>query len=714
MTTPLHPLARLAARVRPPPRYKISEFAREKAFVPFKPEAGKYQLDRMPWQKDMLDDPLDPNVNEIYWQLARRMGKSICICIICEYFICEVPSPILVVYPTLDAVKKWFRGQLLKMVAVTPCMEGVLKEPRSKGSDSTMLDRHFAGGDITGIGANSPAGLRSLNKRIILQEEIDAFENTAEGDAAALADGRADNFYNAVKLKTSTPGLKDASRIEAGAERGDGMYFNIPCAHCGEFFAPDFKMLRFSFKTHLPNADGSPRGFGEIRDTANARLVCPHCEWELTDQERQSGIRDGTAHWAATRPFKGIRSRYLNGMYRIMGKKPGYNTYLHEFSEMWLEHKHNGAEMIRVWVNNFEARTYEIEGAKLEWQPLRDVAKDENYFDRQEGIEKLPVEVMFVTAFADIHPDRVEIGVYGQGMSPPDLKFKEELWGLEHVAIYGDFDQPEMQERVWAFLDKTYEHPLLGPMKINCSGIDTGYQTKVKAAYKFAADHRARNVWAMKGSSDPLAGLFTVSDATKRYKIKLFIINVDLYKQTIFDRLEAGLRRVQETGMAFGARYIHFHKGYTAKFFQMLCSEKRVPEKRGGSIIYRWRKHQSNTRNEALDCLVGAMAAFDIAKVVGLMEGKWRKLVQQHSEIMVAAHTREALVETKDGKKLYELKPGNAEHRTSNIERPSEETPASHPPPSTAVQKPATPARRFPRARPQRYRKGMLWNPLNL
>lgn len=696
--------ARLARLLAPPARYKISEFAEEKVFIPFKPEAGKYRLERMPWQREMLDDPLAASTNEVVWMMGRRLGKSICVCIITMFFIFVDPAPQLIVYPTIDAVKKWFKKQILKVIQATPCMNGLLRDPRAKDSDSTILDRFYPGGELTGIGANSPASLRSENKRVVMQEEVDAYEKTSEGDAVELADGRAENFPNAFKLKTSTPGNKGESRIEEIFDRSDKRYFFLPCAHCGKFFAPKRENLRFSFNTHLIPRGGSPRGPGEIRDTPNARLVCPHCEWELDDRERIAMIQDRTAHWKATEPFTGTIGRHLNGLYRIMGRKPASATYLHEFAEMWLKAKHGGQETTRVFINNFDAVTWEPAAIKVDWAPL--MKWREQYFEASAELGQgpaLPIWVMFITAGLDIHPDRVEVSVYGWGA-------KEECWGLEFDMIIGDFDQPEMQERVWEFLDKRYVHPWLGELKIKCCGVDTGYQTKEKAAYQFCWVHRNRNVWATKGSSNPLGGLWTKSDATKRYGIALYVLNTDTYKSTIFDRLESGMKQAEESAPG-GPRYIHFHMGYTVKFFKMLCSERKMLITKGNSTVSRWVKHKSNTRNEALDCFVGAMGAYDIYRPGALIEKQWKKLLSEHPE-QLALRPRKEMERGADGKKIYELQAPAGAAAGGNAERRGAEEPAKDAKPIPA--KKGRGGASLPRRGNGPWRRGGFFNPLGL
>lgn len=606
--------------IRPPSRMLISDWAEAHAVVAFPPEPGKYHCDRMPWQRDMLDDPLETKASEIAWMIGTRLGKSQTLLFIVCYFIAHCPTQILVKYPTLDAVGKWLTNQFLPTVGVMPCMQGLIRNTRERYSKSTRLNRIFPGGDLTMVGANSPAGLRNLNKRVIIQEEIDADDISPEGDAVSLADKRAENFYNAVKLKTSSPSMKGQSRIEEIYDRSDKRKWFVPCAKCGESFTMTREHIRFSFATHEPRRDKSPRGKGNIRDTANAVLVCPSCEWELSDYDRIAMIHAGK--WQATAEWKGILGRHLNGMHRIIGKKGAFKSYLHEFSENWLDAKHGGRETIRVHVNTFDAEAFHDPFDQLEWHPLQKRAEDYSPAE-------LPAEVCCLTAGIDVHPDRVEINVIGWGEG-------EEMWEIDYKVVYGDFDNPEMQGRVDDELVKTWAHPILGPLKLIAACVDSGHQTKVKAVYRFCRQHRSRNVWAVKGMSAPHASIYTEA-REKRFGIIRYSINTDVLKTTIYDRLK---------NQELGPRYIHFPKEFNAqdrdqrkgtssfgaKFYKQLCSEKRVAKKVGNQVTYEWQKEE--TRNEVLDTAVYAMAAYEIVKPAGFIARTWKQIQGQVAQLV--------------------------------------------------------------------------------
>lgn len=121
------------------------------------------------------------------------------------------------------------------MIKATPKLHGKIAEPRSRDANNTILAKQFPGGKISGIGSNSPTGFRQIQARVVLCDEIDAYENGAEGDPISLAFRRSDNYSNSIQVLSSTPTLRGVSRIEAWLERSDKRNWFCPCPSCGHY-----------------------------------------------------------------------------------------------------------------------------------------------------------------------------------------------------------------------------------------------------------------------------------------------------------------------------------------------------------------------------------------------------------------------------------------------------------------------------------------------
>jgi len=583
-------LRELARIIEPPEHLLISEWADKYFYLPSEgnAEAGKYKCSRMPFQRDMLNDPLDPACSEIAWQISSQLGKTLSICIILGYHVDHAPCAMQVVYPTLDSAKSFMREKFVSSTKETPRLKGKLIEPRAKDSESTTMNRKFAGGNLTALGANSPSGFRQRSKKISIQDEIDAYETTAEGDPCALGDRATITFHDAVRLKSSTVTSKGASRIEEIIERSDKQMYFLPCHACGHFQVLKWSNVKWTFK----QLDGS-----EVSDTSKTIYECEKCGSEWSDQQRLAAIASGhpenpavngfRAEWRATAAFNGIRGRLLSGLYQTIGKKRAFKSYLHQFAENFLTAKKGDKQTLRVWTNIFLNESWEEAAEQVLWSPLLERCED------YEG--ELPAEVCLLTAAADIQKDRVELEILGWGD-------EEETWGIEKHVIYGDFDLPDVQKQVEDYLSKKFTHPTGVEIGVTCAAFDSGHKTK--AVYRFCKRNFARRFYAVKGSSTPHSPLVQ-ANKNKFYGIWLYNIGTDTAKDAIFSRL-----KIEDPG----ARFCHFPKarGYTESYFKQLCSEKLQTFMEKGQVRRRWVK--TFERNESLDLRVYNLAAYDILK----------------------------------------------------------------------------------------------------
>lgn len=638
----------------PPPRLKVSEWADAEAFIPDdgNAEPGKYRTSRMPWQAAMLDDVIDPTVQETFWMMCSQYaGKTMCGMLITEHRIKVLRSSTIVVYSTLKSAKRWMVRKFVKVVGATPCMKGLLGDPRKRDSESTALEREFPGGALTALGANSTSDFRGTTADGVLQDEIDDYEDGDEGDPCALADRACETFSNPTKLKMSTPKLAGFSRIAAGYESGDKQKYFVPCPCCGHMQHLITERMKFSFsdEEHLRfpcNVSDHKWSIGQYQsiDTEKTIYVCESCERGWTDDQRIAAIMSGhpdnppvsifhtikdqygfdattcqsdyRAEWRATAPFTGIRSRHLNGMYAVIGLKQSFRNYLHMFAEKFLKAKRGGRSKFQVWVNTFKTEPFEDEAEKVDWKDLKERAEEL-------PPDALPDQAMVIIGAMDIQVDRVEILSVGWGD-------EQECWILEYEQIYGDFDMPAFQDRVSEHLTKKrFKHRILGELAYKMFAVDSGHQTKVKAVFKFCRKHVLNNFVAVKGFDSILGALYSVRKE-RAHRINVFNLGTDMLKSTIFSNLKLA---------DAGPNYIHLPKGkkFDDAFFQSICSEKRIGKKlQNGSTVYQWHKLTSSKRNEVLDMLVYAFGMYEVMRRDGGVEAiarQWREVLVKLKEL---------------------------------------------------------------------------------
>ena len=178
-----------------------------------------------------MESLTDPAAASTVLMWGAQMGKTEVLLNTIGYFIDAQPAPMLIVYPTLDVSRKFSQKKLTPMLEESPRIKDAVRDPRTRDSGNTILSKEFRGGSLVVAGSNSPASLRQLSCRVIVQDEIDSFEPSAgaEGDPCSLADARTMNFHDAVLVKASTPTIRGASRIEAAYDDSDCRQWHCPC-----------------------------------------------------------------------------------------------------------------------------------------------------------------------------------------------------------------------------------------------------------------------------------------------------------------------------------------------------------------------------------------------------------------------------------------------------------------------------------------------------
>ncbi|NLH00786.1 MAG: phage terminase large subunit family protein, partial [Clostridiales bacterium] len=218
----------------PPPKLQYSEWA-EKNFIlstEDSSEPGKFNIDRAPYQIEMMDALNDPETHTVVFMTSAQIGKTTIEKIIIGYHIDQDPGPMMLVLPNKDPMAKdWSRDRLAPMIRDVPVLSKKVGDPKLRDGENSTYHKKFPGGLIIITGAISPTDLRSRPMRILLFDEVDGFSDTAEGDPIALASKRQMTFRNRKTIMVSTPTVEGASRIEAEYLKGTQEKWHLACPH---------------------------------------------------------------------------------------------------------------------------------------------------------------------------------------------------------------------------------------------------------------------------------------------------------------------------------------------------------------------------------------------------------------------------------------------------------------------------------------------------
>lgn len=99
-----------------------------------------------------------------------------------------------------------------------------------------MLSKLFPGGNLLITPSRSPGNLRAHNARVLLVDESEAMEITAEGNPILLAEKRTlEGYSNHRVVVGSTPTTTEGSIILAEYEKSDQRIFEVKCVECTGF-----------------------------------------------------------------------------------------------------------------------------------------------------------------------------------------------------------------------------------------------------------------------------------------------------------------------------------------------------------------------------------------------------------------------------------------------------------------------------------------------
>ncbi len=577
--------SKLCKAWQPLSKLKYSEWA-EKNFIlstEDSSEPGKFNIDRAPYQIEMMDALSDPETHTVVFMTSAQIGKTTVEKIIIGYHIDQDPGPMMLILPNKDPLAKdWSRDRLAPMIRDISVLAAKVGDPKLRDGDNSTYHKKFPGGLIVITGANSPADLRSRPMRILVFDEVDAFKDTAEGDPIALASKRQMTFRNWKTIMVSTPTLEGASSIATEYLKGTQEKWNLACPHCGEHAFLNFYGIKFE---HRWITD-------KVAEVWDAKFKCPSCLHSFDEQtwKRQPG------KWIADNPqIVGTRSFHINAFY-----SPWYSWAA--IIKEWLEAKKD-PQKLQVVINTLFG---------LPWKEKLDVDDEDKLLSRREKYDAdLHEGVLLLTCGVDTQDDRLEYEIVGWGK-------EKETWGIEYGMVIGDPDDPATWDMLDERLNRIFRFADGKGLKIACTCVDSGGH-HTTAVYKYCKKNQHRRIFAVKGQGGPGIPLIHKLSRKNKENCLLIILGVDEGKTNIISALKE---------KTVGPRFMHFpeedidtetgevltSRGYDRDYFRGLLSEHQVLQKRNGVLRYVWQKTSEHIRNEAFDTRNYAQAAMEILK----------------------------------------------------------------------------------------------------
>ena len=581
--------------LRPEQPLTVSEWADKHRRLSSKASAepGPWRTGRTPYLREPMDCLSSSSpVQRVVMMFAAQTGKTEAGSNWLGYVIDHAPGPMLCVQPTVEMAKRLSKQRLESMITDTPCLAAKIAPSRARDSGNTMFSKDFTGGIMLLTGANSSTGLRSAPCRYLFADEVDAYPSDVdgEGDPVALAERRTTTFARRKILLTSTPTVKDFSRIEAEYLRSDQRRFYVPCPSCG-----GMQWLQW------------PRLKWDAKRPGDVRYQCEHCSERFEENHKPAMLAAG--EWRATAPSDGRTAGFqLSGLYSPLGW-----CSWEQLVDDFLRAK-SDAPALKAFVNTRLAETWEEDYAAA-------VSAD-GLMTKRLAYESgtCPDGVVLLTCGVDVQDNRLAVSVWGWGEG-------ETGWLIWHQELMGDPTQTE----VWGQLDQVlvteWATTAGKALKVSQVAVDSGGHC-THEVYRYVRDRVRQNVVAIKGSSrrnSPAVGKGTKVDVSYQGRVlkrgvTLYQLGTDTIKTTLFGRL-----RHNEAG---GVGTLHFGMAADEDYFKQLTSERQALRYHRGFPIREWVK-KAGDRNEALDCVVYAYAAMLLFSRRMNRATMWQQLAEQ-------------------------------------------------------------------------------------
>lgn len=574
---------------KPPEKLTVSEWADKYRYLSREnsAESGPWRTKRTPYLKEVMDAFNDPQVVDIVLAATAQVGKTECLLNMLGSAIDLDPGSMIYIMPTSGTAQDLSKRRLAPMIRDTKRLKNKVADSKSRDSNNTILKKNFPGGMLTMASSQSASELASTPARYVFGDELDRWAISAgtEGNPWELAKARTKTFYNAKRIRVSTPTIKGYSPIESAFDEGTMELWSHQCPHCGEWHNIVWNNIKFEFETIQ---------IKRKKDyvVKSVYWACPSCGTYSSEDE----MRNQPAKWIAQKPEaiqNGCRSFWLNA-----------------FSSPWMPwkeiilaflHARKEADKLQVVYNTILGELWEDRG---------DIEDEDTLLGRREDYQaELPSEdILVLTCGVDTQDNRLEYEVLGHG-------HHGETWGIKRGAIMGKPDAPQVWDDLEDIVTKTYyfDKEKTKGLRISMTLIDSqGHYTH--DVYYQCRKRESMRIFAMRGRGGDSTPYISPPKQTniilnKNYvgKCWLYNIGVNAGKENIMSSI-----RVQEPG----PKYCHFPKntecGYDADFFNGLISERQVLKRSGGVNKWKWEVIPGHERNEPLDCRNYALAAFKI------------------------------------------------------------------------------------------------------
>lgn len=272
----------------PAPKTTVSKYADANRILsgPLQAEPGKFETDRTPYLREPMDAMGDREIELLAIVKPAQVGGSLAWENGLFYWEACDPGPCLLVMPDQDSAEELIDER------IAPMVESIELDQDESDPDITTKKVRLSSMDIYVAWATSPAKLARRPCRYVIFDEVNKYPNWSGKDANPIALGKARvrTFKRRAKIVlVSTPTYRTGQITVAYEACDDRRVHEIPCVHCGAFFAPTFGTVRWPKEIDSNDLTSISR----IEAEGLACLECPHCKGVMGERERLSVLKLG-------------------------------------------------------------------------------------------------------------------------------------------------------------------------------------------------------------------------------------------------------------------------------------------------------------------------------------------------------------------------------------------------------------------------------------
>lgn len=563
-------IAKALKVLKPPEKLTVSEWADKYRILSELDSAspGKWRTSKTPYLQKVMDCFNDTAVHDITFCAGSQLGKTAAEQNMIGYAITQDPGPMMIVYPTEKLAKFTSEKRLQPMFTLTPSINDKFRLRESKDLELT-----FDGMYIALVGANSPSDLSSRPVRYIFFDEIDKFPawSGSEASPLELAEERTKTFYNAKKVKVSTPTLK-SGYIWQGWLNADVQYrYYVPCPHCGEMQQLEFKQIKWPEEADINLA----------RDSA--WYECKFCHERIDNRQKTQMLRDG--EWRAEKKQSGKAHKVAFHLSSLYSPWLTFGDVAAKFLS-----SRDTPSLLMNFINSWLAEPWVDKSSRMQ----SDVVMEKQLpYDRG----RVPADAQLITCGVDVQLDHFWYSV--------------RAWGPHLTSWLVDYGRLETWTDVETVINRDYPDVNGVVRNINLACVDSGYNTD--EVYEFCAQHMDVTV-PSKGSATALKSRYnvTVIDRVKGFGMRLYTFDPNQLKSFIASRMSI------DPGSQ-GSWNVY--RDIDREYCDQICAEQLVEKKdKKGRITTSWEKISSHAANHLLDCETNNALAAEILGVRYLME----------------------------------------------------------------------------------------------